>query len=68
MADLLIELVGEEIPARMQTMAAQHLPPPHKPRLMIWGCGQMRPASMACVDRDIWPFTHAALQYLSLIV
>ena len=24
MADLLIELVGEEIPARMQTMAAQH--------------------------------------------
>ena len=24
MADLLVELVGEEIPARMQTMAAQH--------------------------------------------
>ena len=24
MADLLIELIGEEIPARMQTMAARH--------------------------------------------
>ena len=34
---------------------------------MIWGFGQMRPVYMACVGRDIWPFMHAALRYLSAI-
>ena len=68
MADLLIELVGEEIPARMQTMAAQHFATAVKTALDNLGVWTDAASIDGCVGRDIWPFMHAALRYLSLIV